>query len=181
MMWSSGTSPEDLQSNVVRKVTGVAFKVPVKKIDMRPQYAFFEYTVRTSDNVELVLEGQIFWQVNDVAKMIDATGDPKGDVWYHARSALIQAVSLVTLETFMASFNSIVQQAAATDRAFYEERGVVLHNLEVVRYEPKPEGRRDGPHAAGDHPGDDQSHQPHAAAEERERGRQGEDGRTHRN
>merc|ERR1711939_933083 len=64
-------------------------------------------------------------------------GDPKGDVWYHCRSALIQAISTVTLETFMGSFNAIVQQAAATDKAFYDARGVVLHNLEVVRYEPK--------------------------------------------
>ena len=67
MMWSSGTSAEDVKNNIVRKVTTVAFKVPVQKIDMRPQYAFFEYTVRTSDNVELVLEGTIFWQVSDVA------------------------------------------------------------------------------------------------------------------
>merc|ERR1711871_1054877 len=94
-------------------------------------------TVRTSDNAELVLEGQIFWQVTDVAKMIERTGDPKGDVWYHARSSLIQAVSLVTLETFMSSFNALVVKAAETDKAFYEERGVVLHNLEVVRYAPK--------------------------------------------
>merc|ERR1719263_328044 len=69
--------------------------------------------------------------------MIERTGDPKGDVWYHARSALIQAVSTVTLETFMASFNAIVQRAGATDKAFYDERGVAVHNLEVVRYEPK--------------------------------------------
>jgi len=137
MMWSSGTSQEDLDSGIVKKVKQVAFKVPVKKIDMRPQYAFFEYTVRTSDNVELVLEGQIFWQVTDVSKMIERTGDPKGDVWYHARSALIQAVSLVTLETFMASFNAIVIKAAAMDEPFYAERGVKLHNLEVVRFEPK--------------------------------------------
>merc|ERR1719240_1042799 len=75
--------------------------------------------------------------------MIERTGDPKGDVWYHARSALIQAVSTVTLETFMASFNGIVQHAASTDKAFYDERGVVLHNLEVVRFEPKdPETSR---------------------------------------
>merc|ERR1719248_361893 len=79
----------------------------------------------------------IFWQVSDVRRMIEHTGDPKGDVWYHARSALIQAVSLVTLETFMSSFNALVVKAAETDKAFYEERGVVLHNLEVVRYEPK--------------------------------------------
>merc|ERR1719313_2801982 len=69
--------------------------------------------------------------------MIERTGDPKGDVWYHARSALIQAVSTVTFETFMKSFNSIVLDAAAPDKAFYDARGVVLHNLEVVRYEPK--------------------------------------------
>merc|ERR1719247_2079474 len=69
--------------------------------------------------------------------MIERTGDPKGDVWYHARSALIQAISTVNLETFMSSFNAIVQQAAATDKAFYDARGVVVHNLEVVRYEPK--------------------------------------------
>ena len=137
MMWSSGTSQDDLEKNVVRNAKAVAFKVPVQKIDMRPQYAFFEYSVRTSDNVELVLEGTIFWQVNDVARMIKRTGDPKGDVWYHARSALIQAVSSITLETFMESFNEIVQRAAATDKAFYDERGVVVHNLEVVRYEPK--------------------------------------------
>merc|ERR1719440_776761 len=142
MMWSSGTSPDDIKNNRVRNAKTVAYKVPVTKIDMRPQYAFFEYTVRTSDNVELVLEGQIFWQVSDVPKMIERTGDPKGDVWYHARSALIQAVSKVTLETFMQSFNTIVQQAAATDKAFYDARGVVLHNLEVVRFEPKDERTR---------------------------------------
>merc|ERR1711977_107273 len=135
MMWSSGTSPADLANNVVRNAKSVAFKVPVQKIDMRPQYAFFEYTMRTSDNVELVLEGTIFWQVTDVARMIERTGDPKGDVWYHARSALIQAVSSVTFEQFMASFNTIVSRAAATDSAFYEERGVKLHSLEVTSYE----------------------------------------------
>jgi len=35
----------------------------------------------------------------------------------------------------MASFNTIVSRAAATDSAFYEERGVKLHSLEVTSYE----------------------------------------------
>merc|ERR1739847_184545 len=48
-------------------------------------------------------------------------------------------MGLVTLETFMASFNSIVLKAAAMDEPFYAERGVKLHNLEVVRFEPKDE------------------------------------------
>jgi len=134
MMWSSGTSKEDVKANVVRNAKQVAYKVPVQKIDLRPQYAFFEYKVRTSDNVELVLEGTIFWAVKDVPRMIERTGDPKGDVWYHARSALIQAVSKVDLLEFMASFNTIAR-AAAADEAFYEERGVKLYSLEVTRYE----------------------------------------------
>jgi len=109
--------------------------VPVTKIDTRAQYAFFEYEVRTSDNVALFLEGTIFWQVVDVERMIQTTGDPKGDVWYHARSAMIQAVSRVTLEVFMAEFNTIVAQATQDDDVFYNERGVKLHTLEVTRYE----------------------------------------------
>jgi len=131
----AGTSAEDTKNHVVRNAKQVAYKVPVQKIDLRPQYAFFEYKVRTSDNVELVLEGTIFWAVEDVPTMIERTSDPKGDVWYHARSALIQAVSSVTLEQFMASFNTIVARAAATDATFYAQRGVRLHSLEVTRYE----------------------------------------------
>jgi len=135
MYWSSGTSPDDIRNNIVKNAKDVKYKVPMTKIDLRSQYAFFEYRVRTSDNVELVLEGTIFWQVVDVPRMIDRTSDPKGDVWYHARSALIQAVSAVTLEEFMASFNSMASRAATTDGPFYEQRGVRLHDLEIVRYE----------------------------------------------
>merc|ERR1712188_48405 len=113
MYWGSGTSQEDIEKNIVRNL----------KIVLRAQYAFFEYNVRTSDNVELLLEGTIFWQVVDVPKMIQTTGDPKGDVWFHARSAMIQAVSRVNLEVFMAEFNKIVNEASKADDVFYSERG----------------------------------------------------------
>jgi len=106
---------------------------------MRAQYAFFEYTVRTSDNVELLLEGTIFWQVVDVPTMVERTGDPRGDVWYHARSSLIQAVSGATLEQFMAGFNELVAQAAETDAPFYSQRGVSLLSLEVTSFACKDE------------------------------------------
>merc|ERR1712217_103518 len=135
-MWGgSGTSAEDLKNNIVRNSKSVAFKIPVQKIDTRAQYAFYEYTVRTSDKVELTLEGTIFWQVINVPKMIAKTSDPKGDVWYHARSVLIQAVSRVTFEYFMANFNEIVMNATATDAKFYEDRGALVHNLDVIRYQ----------------------------------------------
>merc|ERR1719389_647334 len=47
---------------------------------------------------------------------------------------MIQAVSRVTLEAFMAKFNEIVTKAAAVDDSFYTERGVKMHALEVTRY-----------------------------------------------
>jgi len=135
MHWGSAASPDEVAN--MQFATGrkcVNFKVPVTKIDTRSQYAFFEYNVRTSDNLELVLEGTIFWQVVDVPKMIQTTGDPKGDVWFHARSAMIQAVSRVSLEVFMAEFNEIVNKASKADDGFYSERGVKMHALEVTRY-----------------------------------------------
>jgi len=135
MFWGSAASPDEVANNQIAKgKKTVNFKVPVSKIDTRSQYAFFEYNVRTSDNVELLLEGMIFWQVVDVPKMIQTTGDPKGDVWFHARSAMIQAVSRVTLETFMADFNEIVGKASKADDVFYSERGVKMHALEVTHY-----------------------------------------------
>merc|ERR1719238_119314 len=105
--------------SVVRKQRRVATKFPLTKIDLRSQYTFFDYNVRTSDNVELILEGTIFWQVVDVKKMIQATGDPQGDVWFHCRSSLIAAVSRVPLQSFMTEFNEIVNAAAQTDTDFY--------------------------------------------------------------
>merc|ERR1719343_1218465 len=131
MYWGSGTSEEDIKHRVVRNAKSVQFKVPVTKIDTRAQYAFFEYNVRTSDKVELTLEGTIFWQIVNVPKMIARTSDPKGDVWYHARSVLIQAVSRVKFEFFMSNLNEIVRNATFTDSSFYLERGVVVHNIDV--------------------------------------------------
>jgi len=135
MWWGSGTSVEDLKNNIVRNSKSVAYKVPVEKIDTRAQYAFYEYTVRTLDKVELTLEGTIFWQVINVPKMIAKTSDPKGDVWYHARSVLIQAVSRVRFEYFMSNLNEIVRNATFDDSTFYAERGVVVHNLDVTRFQ----------------------------------------------
>lgn len=112
-------------------------KVPVTKIDMRAKKMFFEYEVRTSDNVKLVLGGAIFWQVTDVRRMVNATSDPEGDVWHHARSALIEAVSDATLQVFMEGLNSIVTNAFQRQAAdgFFAQRGVVMHSMEVTRFD----------------------------------------------
>merc|ERR1719486_757510 len=106
-------------------------------IDLRTRKMFFSYEVPTSDNVKLKLDGTLFWRVVDVAKMIRETGDPEGDVWHHSRSALIQAVSKITLQNFMASFSNITTDAYQLQAAdgFYTERGVELQSMELIRFE----------------------------------------------
>merc|ERR1712070_253584 len=115
----------------------VVTHVPVNKIDMRIQRTFYSYAVRTSDNVELMLMGTIFWRVDNVTKMILGTSDPSGDVWHHCRSSFMQAVSNTTFDSFMGSFNNLAKDAYYRDVAdgFYTERGVSLLSMEVTRFE----------------------------------------------
>lgn len=73
----------------------------ITKLDLRPQYMSFEFNCRTSDNVELILEGSFFWEISDFKKMFTMTSDTSGDVCNHARSKFIERVSRVTLREFM--------------------------------------------------------------------------------
>merc|ERR1719453_2557168 len=112
-------------------------RAAVSKIDMRIQRTFYSYTVRTNDNVRLMLMGTIFWRVENVTRMILGTSDPAGDVWHHCRSSFMQAVTNTSFDTFMGSFNSLAKDAYARDVAdgFYDERGVSLLSMEVTRFE----------------------------------------------
>merc|ERR1712232_1314513 len=112
-------------------------KVVSDKIDMRIQRLFYSYSVRTNDNVQLLLMGTIFWRVENVTKMVLGTSDPSGDVWHHCRSSFMQAVSNTSFDTFMGSFNSLAKDAYYRDVAdgFYTERGVALLSMEVTRFE----------------------------------------------
>jgi hypothetical protein len=128
MRWSNFSKPPHQQT---------MSKVPVTRVDMRSRMMRFAYEVRTSDSVKLVLEGTIFWQIKNLSTTIAATADPEGDVWHHARSSLIQAVSKVTLQTFMSGVNGTVMEAFGTQAAdsFYTERGVELQSMEVTKFD----------------------------------------------
>jgi len=131
MMWSDYSDiPQAGKEQVVKKIA-------VTAIDLRTRKIFFSYEVPTSDNVKLRLDGTIFWKIDDVDKMIQATGDPEGDCWHHSRSALIQAVSKITLQNFMAEFSNITADAMKLQASdgFYNERGVSLQSMELTRFE----------------------------------------------
>merc|ERR1711998_174414 len=103
----------------------------ISKLDSRPQYMSFEFNCRTSDNVELVLEGTFFWQVVDVKAMVANTGDTTGDICSHARSRFIQLISREALQDFMNNFNGLAGKVCDGDD-FYSQRGVKIHSLEVT-------------------------------------------------
>lgn len=103
-------------------------------IDLRPVFMSFEFNCRTCDNVELVLEGTLFWELVDLGAMVKTTSDTTGDVCNHARSKFIERVSKVTLQAFMHDFNLIAEAVHKEDDSFYTTRGVYIHSLEVSGY-----------------------------------------------
>merc|ERR1719163_1516095 len=94
----------------------------------------FEFNSRTSDNVELILEGTFYWQLADVPKMMRFSGDVTGDICNYARSSFIQKISQVTLKEFMDDFRRIAGQVISEDTEFYTTRGLKVHSLEVTGY-----------------------------------------------
>jgi hypothetical protein len=125
MYWSTGNPDEQDEYEALTK------------IDLRAQYLFFSFEVRTSDNVRLMISGNVFWQITDVRKMIRATRDTRGDIWHRARNVLIGAVGAVELNVWMTTLTDIVDGAFEDDRAssFYDDRGLIIHSMEVAKYE----------------------------------------------
>jgi len=106
----------------------------IERFDMRPQFMWNEIDCRTSDNVELVLETTLFWEVEDLAKMVRKTGNLTGDIYNQLRSQFIKHVAKVTLKKFMEELHKISATIFGEDAQFYDSRGVKIHSLEVTKY-----------------------------------------------
>merc|ERR1712139_254573 len=109
--------------------------VSFERFDCRPHFMKFEFNCRTCDNVELVLEGVIFWELIDLPLMWTQTGDTSGDMVYHLRSQFIRHVARVTLKAFMEELHNISKQVLEEDMEFYATRGIKVYSLEVTRYQ----------------------------------------------
>merc|ERR1712193_378023 len=88
----------------------------VWRFDMRPRYMNYEFNCRTIDNVELIVDVSFYWQIVDVQSMLERTADAPGDICTHARSMIIQAVSNITLMTFLERFNEVIRTGAGVIR-----------------------------------------------------------------
>eukprot|EP01060_Flectonema_neradi_P007778 TRINITY_DN15499_c0_g1_i1.p1 TRINITY_DN15499_c0_g1~~TRINITY_DN15499_c0_g1_i1.p1 ORF type:complete len:512 (+),score=75.99 TRINITY_DN15499_c0_g1_i1:94-1629(+) len=103
------------------------------KFDKRPSYMNYEFNCRTVDNVELIINVSFFWAIIDVKLLIEKTADAPGDTCTHARSRIIQEVSKIQLMEFLEKFNEVIRGSCIGD-SFYEERGVHLHSVEVLKF-----------------------------------------------
>jgi len=83
----------------------------IRLFDNRPHFMWYEFACRSRDNVELIVGVTFFWGLADVKALVKTTSDPSGDVCSHARSVIIQAVSRLSLEEFLGSFNEVVESA----------------------------------------------------------------------
>merc|ERR1719203_858454 len=106
----------------------------IERFDCRAQYMWFEFDCRTSDNVELILEVTMFWEVADLPRLVRSTGNLPGDIYNQARSQFIKHVARVTLKAFMEQLHTISSSIHSEDKGFYDSRGVTIHSLEVTRY-----------------------------------------------
>lgn len=106
----------------------------IERFDLRAQFMWNEIDCRTSDNVELILETTLFWEVIDLARMVRKTGNLTGDIYNQLRSQFIKHVAKETLKGFMTDLHKISKAIFVEDNKFYEDRGVKIHSLEVTKY-----------------------------------------------
>jgi len=106
----------------------------IERFDIRPQFMWNEIDCRTKDNVELVLETTLFWEVTDLAQMVRKTGNLTGDVYNQIRSQFIKHVAQKNLKEIMSELHLICKAIFTEDTGFYTCRGVTIHSLEVTKY-----------------------------------------------
>lgn len=106
----------------------------IDRFDLRPQFMWNEIECRTKDNVELVLETTLFWEVTDLAQMVRKTGNLTGDIYNQIRSQFIKHVAQATLKEFMEKLHLVSKAIFEEDQQFYSVRGVKIHSLEVTKY-----------------------------------------------
>ncbi|CAF2150150.1 unnamed protein product [Rotaria magnacalcarata] len=109
--------------------------VQVDRFDTRNQYMDYEFLVRTADNVEIILDVSIFWQITDLYKLVLVTQDPPEDICNHTRSEILSQVSKYNMKEFMELPNSKLISSVNSDNndSFYESRGVNVIRVEVLQ------------------------------------------------
>jgi hypothetical protein len=107
--------------------------VKVDMFDKRPCDMDFEFSVRSSDNVEIFMVVNVYWAITDVEKMIKNTNDPLQDICNHVRSQILSMTSRMSTQDIMEKpASELVSHVNEDDISFYTTRGVIVSRIDVV-------------------------------------------------
>jgi len=138
--WTVGYDVED-QGGTTESSRAGEMKT-FSRLDQRMQQLFFQYDdVRTNDNIEFEVEGTIFWEIEDVPKLVTATNDPTGDIWHRMRSQISQAAGNYNYAGFLTSLRNMTAavKEEELDNPFYSMRGIKVYDFQLIEVELKDE------------------------------------------
>jgi len=120
------------------KVEAVVQEETFNRVDIRHRFMPYAFVVRTHDNVEIVLDIVLGWEIQSAEKMIAKTKNTTNDVCLKARSEIIEKVAQMPFRDFMQEVNSVVRNAVLKDdQTFYQERGIDVTSIQVEGFSCK--------------------------------------------
>jgi hypothetical protein len=108
-------------------------KKKIEIFDTRYHDMDFKFSVRTNDNVEIVMQVNIYWTIKNFEKMVKSTNDPPQDLCNHMRSEILNISSrLSTKELMEYSSMELAKDITEEDDEFCNERGVSIVRINIT-------------------------------------------------
>jgi len=105
----------------------------VEIFDIRPHDMDFEFSVRSCDNVEIKMVVNVYWNIENIERMVKATSDPPQDICNHVRSQVLSISSKMTTKDLMEySTSELIKSIYDEDLHFYEMRGVKVSRIDIL-------------------------------------------------
>jgi regulator of protease activity HflC (stomatin/prohibitin superfamily) len=108
-------------------------KKKIEVFDARFHDMDFKFSVRTNDNVEILMKVNIYWTIKQFEKMIKSTNDPPQDLCNHIRSQILNISSKLSTKELM-EFSSVelVKEILDEDDEFCQQRGVAIVRINIT-------------------------------------------------
>jgi regulator of protease activity HflC (stomatin/prohibitin superfamily) len=108
-------------------------KTEISVFDCRFNDMDFGFSVRTNDNVEIMMSVNIYWKIKDFEKMIKSTNDPPQDICNQIRSQILNIASKMTTKELMEySSMDMVHRLQDEDTEFWVTRGMQIVRINIT-------------------------------------------------
>lgn len=106
----------------------------VTRFDSRRQYMDFEFNVCTSDNVEIKMNLNFYWQIVDLTKLVKKTDNVTKDICMFVINQISNIIMKKKMHEISNEILMLIQENLSTDDQFFEDRGVIIHRIEVTKW-----------------------------------------------